>query len=549
MATITYNTDRENITHVYTTTNGGVDFSANLVGTAFDYFLDSPTADDAIYFGSSGNSVTSPAGVELDVNTALVGVDVVLIWEYLTIYDGWQPIKGLDDATVNFTATGANKMAYFPWQEFRWTASVNGVALWNWTRCRLVSFSSVAEGGANTSDTPQFGFGNVHLNDYTEGSPADMDDIYDYMSVNYPDCGIEPLDAGHKIWTFYHAGIDTRNDGYLKLANNVLYLANGSGISQSYRFDKLLDGTKIGDDKFYEGSVIYLAGYRGAPWLTVSASTKLYGTQFKAGTYVATIAGNVRSYTGAAFTALANGEYIGINVSLAGTGYWSGASLVMRNCFFKSSFNVTFPFDSASILANVHLYGTTLSAGMIGIYSGAGTGDLTGLNWHLDSGRLFRATSLGTGTYIFNFLNPSPAFPNIGDSPVDYMYPNAAQDEKDWHIYEKYSLDLKTVDATGTEIAGATVTITDKNGDAVTGSPFTTDANGDITQAKCIKSHGYWDTERKKDEFNPYTVTITATGYSPRTVKYTMDRKREEIEALGKVKDLNFSKHIKIFTQ
>jgi len=112
------------------------------------------------------------------------------------------------------------------------------------------------------------------------------------------------------------------------------------------------------------------------------------------------------------------------------------------------------------------------------------------------------------------------------------MNPTYNDYAKNWHIYERYTLDLRVVDFTGTEISGATVTIVDKDGTAVSGSPFTTDASGDITQAKCLKSHGYYDGEVKKDEYNPYTITISKSGYKTRAIKYPMDRKREEIEML-----------------
>jgi len=34
-------------------------------------------------------------------------------------------------------------------------------------------------------------------------------------------------------------------------------------------------------------------------------------------------------------------------------------------------------------------------------------------------------------------------------------------------------------------------------------------------------------------DYNPFTVTISKAGYPTRTIKYTMDRKREDIEKLS----------------
>ena len=533
MASITYNTGRANITHVFRATDGGVTFSANLVGTAFDYFLDSPTVDDAIYFTISGYSYW--AGLEIDVATAMVGTDIVLIWEYHATWIGdvWKEIPRLTDNTNSLTTTGADVLVDFPKPPANFNKAVNGISSYCHIRCRLVSFTSVTEGGANTDDTPQYGDGKILINDYTEESPCTLDEIYDYMNTNYPECGMVKLGVEEKReFHIPHAMLNGGN-GYWKMANNVLKVGNGGA---NYKLDirYLTDGIKIGDDKFTSSSTIIYCSYTGSTFITSAATTKLYGTTFSPGIYTETIGGT--TYTTPAWHAnytyvgLTYGEYIGVRVLNMQGGYWYGAP-TLKNVFLYSRAIVLYPFGAGTIFENVHLYYVARN-GLLMLYSGGGTGEMENLSWYIPSGALFQATALGAGTYTYNFLNPSPAFPDIGDSP-DYMASNATYDVKDWHIYERYTLDLKAVDATGEGIVDATVTITDKNGDAVTGSPFTTDASGDITQAKCIKSHGYWDTERKKDEYNPYTVTITKAGYKPRSIKYTMDRKREEIEKLS----------------
>ena len=214
--------------------------------------------------------------------------------------------------------------------------------------------------------------------------------------------------------------------------------------------------------------------------------------------------------------------------------------------------------------------------------------------------------------------------------PVVYIVRTKINDDR---VYSHaYSFNLKVVDATGTGISGATVSITDTDGDgaiwvdseatttdtlttsAVTtltvsdGTKFsvddvirhecldeiylvtniagndltltrgylgtatrylgytssvgarrilkqaatlTTDANGDIDSEPIFGrtlEHNYldggWPRDRESDlvtagkliltNHTPHTVTITATGYKTRTIKYTMDRKREEIEKLEK---------------
>jgi hypothetical protein len=89
---------------------------------------------------------------------------------------------------------------------------------------------------------------------------------------------------------------------------------------------------------------------------------------------------------------------------------------------------------------------------------------------------------------------------------------------------------LKIVDSNGDSISGATVTIDDKDGTQEYSG--TTDGSGDISTPLIYQTahndhgSGSWTTN------TPHTVTITKTGYQTKTIKYTMDRKREEIEVL-----------------
>lgn len=105
-------------------------------------------------------------------------------------------------------------------------------------------------------------------------------------------------------------------------------------------------------------------------------------------------------------------------------------------------------------------------------------------------------------------------------------------------VYRQYSFDLKVVDGNGDGISGVTVSMDDINGNNV--FSVATDGNGDIaTQIVTYKTYdragglpGVTDTEVT---FSPHTVTVSKPGYSPRTIVYTMDRQREEIEKLAGV--------------
>lgn len=106
----------------------------------------------------------------------------------------------------------------------------------------------------------------------------------------------------------------------------------------------------------------------------------------------------------------------------------------------------------------------------------------------------------------------------------------------DGPVYRQYYFDMRVVDATGAGIVGATVNMDDQFGANVFNAA--TGAGGDIAQQtvtyktydRVAAAAGVTDTEVT---FSPHTVTISKAGYTTRTIVYTMDRQREEIEKLG----------------
>jgi len=409
MASVTYNTGRRNVTHVYQLTGGGINQSVNLVGTAFDYFEDNPTVDDAIYFHLE-NKYLGAAGLEIDVATAMAGTDIVLKWEYFAKDGGnkWQEIPRVTDNTNDLTTTGANLMVFFPYPPFWYWTLINGVEGFV-VRCRIDSFTAVTEGGANTDDTPQFGDGYINLVDYAEESPCTLEDIYDYMTANYPDVDMKQLGTNDKEFELAHAYI-LPGDSFWKMENEVLRVNNGSSRGVNFDGRNFTDGVKIGDDEFRSGSKIIFTNYRGALSFVSNANTKMYGTQISLGSYTETIDGveYTRTPPGGYFGPR-YGEYIGVSSIGLGTGYWN-YPLTMKNCFFYIKNSVTSPFISGNIFENVHLFYADETIGLITLYSGAQTGEMINLNWSIPSGYLFGATSLGDDAYQWNFLIPPQLF-------------------------------------------------------------------------------------------------------------------------------------------
>lgn len=101
-------------------------------------------------------------------------------------------------------------------------------------------------------------------------------------------------------------------------------------------------------------------------------------------------------------------------------------------------------------------------------------------------------------------------------------------------LNRKNQLDLKVVDSVGVGIPNVTAAMVDRFGAAVFN--VVTDANGDIATQTIL--YGYYDQvtgnalQPAPTGYSPHTITISLAGYITRTIVYTMDRQREEIEEL-----------------
>jgi len=104
--------------------------------------------------------------------------------------------------------------------------------------------------------------------------------------------------------------------------------------------------------------------------------------------------------------------------------------------------------------------------------------------------------------------------------------------------YFKFRLYLKIQDIDGNPISGVAVTVTDVNG-TVAFTDVTTatgSCTNDGTNMAIVEMHAANNTTFADviTAYNPFTVTISKVGYVTKVIKYTMDRKREEVETLEK---------------
>jgi hypothetical protein len=110
------------------------------------------------------------------------------------------------------------------------------------------------------------------------------------------------------------------------------------------------------------------------------------------------------------------------------------------------------------------------------------------------------------------------------------------------NINEKYTMDLKVVDEGNVAISGATVVLKDKDG--TQSFSTTTDASGLITQQTVTRGYYAQTNGNTITDANPFTLTISKSGYLTKTMKFTLTTKFNQVEKLEKTKTLNLSKRI-----
>ena len=132
--------------------------------TTGDYFSDSSVAGDCLYFSVGGTAPLTECpyqGLKLYVGTALTCSAITLAWEYQS-NTAWYPFSGVVDNTNSFRNTGAN---YITWTiPANWYYNTYSFADYNFSgtrrgllvRARIVSVTSLTEGGANSTTAVQY---------------------------------------------------------------------------------------------------------------------------------------------------------------------------------------------------------------------------------------------------------------------------------------------------------------------------------------------------------------------------------------------------------
>lgn len=488
---ITYNAYGSNLSHIYQDDGGS--FSANQVAaSAFDYFPDDAAVGDALYFGGPGtaaaNRTKSWRNLKLYVGTAFAATSVTFVWEY---WDGnsWETLSNVIDNTNDFSTTGENTVTW-DMPELWGYNTVNG-ANTHWVRCRITAIDTPTEGGAQSTQAVEAGDNTIIVT----GTGNDFDDILTADVAGSWDVFTEPVSNVYKCLAMLHIGDGSTTTTFSDTEKIVyMYWFWKVTAAATITFGQL---ETIGGNKGWDGCHFYHCQYGwDTRWTDFSGTHNFYGCTLNALT-----TGDSDIVFNAGTTTLYDTDIVGVNI---GPNFAGGTITLVRGFFAGRSYSVSF--------------------NVIGTYT-----DCQFVNVHLTKNNLIFDGATGSKLNVSGFTG-GRIFYLVDSTFNSFAYSGHAGTELD--IYVKYRFDLKVVDNNGDGISGVTVTIDDSEGTEVfSGS---TDGSGDITQQQLVKE--LREATRPDPETvtskTPHTVTISKAGYATRTIKYTMSKKREEIEKL-----------------
>ena len=506
--TITYN-DYEDVAQFYFYDLSTTTFTTRNKTTG-DYFTNDCAVGDCLYFPSTNTAMYSAQtfkNLKLYIGTAFANDSVTLIWEYASGSSTWTELPDLVDNTSNFSLTGERTVEWTVPDNWRFMGSPKPAQNYPfWIRCRITAISNPTEGGAQSTQAVKVGNYTVYAKDYEVGDPCTFEKMYQADVAG--GWGVVT-----KVGTFYNIDCNLRIDDYFVDTNKAVAV---KGLTEFRAAANVTFGTKTSGYLTKDG-ILFRATFPSANALyhfytRASANVSIYSSIFQAD-YKQNCqlqGNNVTIY---------NSQFDGFTTVSPRATTADLFNMTVTDCsYFEGSFGQNATATDIKMLNCSYVFYSIPAFGY----------EITVRGLYTESTSLMQVWS----TNIYHLVDCT-----LGNRTV-YWTGSSVDNHR---IYIEYTFGLTVVDVTGTAIDGATVTIVDVNGDAVTGSPFTTDVNGEIDAGDLLQYEikhkvgsgtGIGSAYTDETLFTPHTVTITATGYSPRTIKYTMDRKREEIEKL-----------------
>jgi hypothetical protein len=499
--------------------NGGV-FSANRKQvSAFDYFPDDAAVDDALYFGL--NQVFDD--IQVYIGTAFAAASVTFVWEYYRrITSSWETLVVVD-GTNGWTNLGQQTIGFVPPDDW-WYSTVNGVANQFWVRCRVSAVDTPTEGGANSTQYAKVGNNLIVISNYPEGSPCSFDTLYQADISGGWGVVTRVSDVFYKIRARVQIGdntnttwlIDTQKQAYVPL---WAAYTNQSGCWLDvkkyghFRFGEVADA----DNKIGKNGVSFafdnvwgpnVMGFYNDP---DNVSGEFYGCSFMGLHHTSTLMMNSTGST--------------LNIK-----YWccifnNGVKIHRLkdiceavNCFCLSDSVVVNPSENCTI---EHIIACVTDS------VGYSVGTIRNVRMYGDPDKIYYCDAPdGTVAELIDCDLPYEKFYWVSSNNIT--------------VNRKFTLNLRVSDIADNPVSGASVTIKDKNGDEITGSPFTTDENGKIEAPEVLikqfvrgASPPTWTTDTT--EYGPHSITIEKDGYQTYQDVIALDRTMDLEVALSSV--------------
>ena len=502
-------------------------FGTNKAGiTDIDYFADNADIGSCLYLAQNVFYQPGFTGAIFNVGTAITATSITLKQEVKDRRTNtWVQIPHVTDETQGFTVLGSKKLK--TQSPYWWMpANVNNIKSsgfdFIWMRIRISDVVGLSEGGANSSVSVKLIGDRFIISGGTAQDPVTMTDIYNAsVSGNWEAITCfstnDYLAAGKIffLWGFYiylsgGCVFKSTNEIILGLpgfftgdnnANNIAqfgepYWTNMLGIRGSV---VMMSAWGYSYNVYWSGA--YQFKYYNSCLLLVAGQTANYSCNFE---FVSSIVGQFSDYYGSMVFYGGNKNY-----------FYNSSLLMQANSYLApNGYDWTF---SNSTFGSLSAYQD--SVGIIARDTKIDTA------WCMN----------GTKVVLFDCI-----YSTLGMGMYYESSTNA-------YIYVHYSLNLSITNESGIPISGAIINITDKDGNipvkwvgGTTGSiqnveNLTTDINGNITTD--LLHYIHW---REKISpyilheytYSPFNININKPGFKTKTVKYTMNTKRIEIETL-----------------
>lgn len=510
MGTITFD-GLKNASKIYRATDGGTTFSSTLhASAAFDYFLNSPSVNDAIYFCYDLWNPWTGNGrwhnIKVNVGTARTSAGAG-VWEYhigTETGGSWTELT-CTDPTNGLTTTGSNTITFdIPdtWSNFRIGSTGEWYSNRLYIRYRLTDVTNIIEGGANATDLVQMNNWSIQITGSNGANPYTFDDIYD-------------ADVSGS-W-----GVVTEaTNAYLYTINCSLLIGDGSTATT---FTDTYTTAVI-------GGILYV--YANATFTLGSTATNgdaRYGCQL----IMKEPNSNSRSYSvcfsvaGATIniydTLIRFANYTQIGNSTSGT-------FNFKSCKFCDTIVIHYGgtltrCDYSNCNDGFRIGGTLATAPDDCKICSSTYGILFGWLYSQNTytcRNMKIGSDVGTHLYFSGTLTSGSYFEVYDPEGLDTSRISKASGDYSTSYYRiYYSINLTVLDEKGNPITGATVTATNSNGDDYSD---TTDSNGNAT-VEAVTRYGVLTSTLTHYDYSAITLKISAPGYETQTSSFTLDRK------------------------